>query len=124
MKLIPVDLCGWDFDEFIKNIDTDKVYLAKINDEWTTGKWSHSRDWCVSGGGWDFNYGMTRAQGSCRGPDTELDRSFIEMYEIYDEDLIIKKTIEVLSEKKEDKIKIRKKYDYCVEDESLEEYHN
>lgn len=98
MKLIPVDLCGWNFDEFIKGIDTSKTYLAKIGDDWSTGRWSHSRNWCKGGGGWDFNFGWTHRQGNCRGDDSELDKEFLEMYEIYDEDLIVKKTIKALTE--------------------------
>ena len=39
---------------------------------------------------------MSHIQGSCRHPSDELDKDFIEMYEIYDEDLIVKKTIKIL----------------------------
>jgi len=96
MKLIPVDLCNWNFKEFIKNIDSNKTYLAKIRDEWVTGRWSHSREWSRDGGGWDFNYGMSSTQGTCRHPSDELDRDFVEMYEVYDEELIVKNTKKAL----------------------------
>lgn len=97
MKLIAVDLSDRNFNSFIVKINPDKIYLAKIRDEWHTGRWSHSRKWSTGGGAWDFNYGMSHIQGSCRAPNDELDRDFIEMYEIYDEDLIVKKTITILN---------------------------
>lgn len=97
MKLIPVDLSDRKFDSFISKIDKDKIYLTKIRDEWVTGRWSHPREWSRDGGGWDFNYGMSSTQGTCRHPSDELDKDFKEMYEIYDEELIVKRTIRMLS---------------------------
>lgn len=43
MKLLPVDLCNYDFDKFISNIDSEKIYLVKYNDNWYTGSWTPSR---------------------------------------------------------------------------------
>lgn len=97
MKLIPVDFCEYNFDKFIKTIDIEKIYLAKYNDQWLTGRWSPSR--CKTHGpgacSWDFYYGGNRTQGSPNRED-KLDPKFQEMYEIYDEDLIIKQAKRVL----------------------------
>lgn len=97
MNLIPIDLSDRKFDSFISKISLDKIYLAKIRDEWHTGRWSNPRKWSSGGGAWDFDYGMSRIQGSCRHPSNELDKDFVEMYEIHDEDLIVKKTIKILA---------------------------
>ena len=97
MKLIPVDLSDRDFDNFIKKISVNKLYLAKLDKVWVTGRWFHTRSWTDKGFAWDFNYGLSSIQGTCRAPNSELDISFKEMYEIYDEDLIIDDIIDHLS---------------------------
>lgn len=96
MKLIKVDLCDWDFEKFIKSIRIDKTYLVKIRDDWFTGKWQYNREWCFGSHAWDFDYGIVRTQGNSKNSN-ELDKNFKEMYEIYDEDLIVKKTIDILN---------------------------
>jgi len=45
----------------------------------------------------DRKFDSSHNQGSCRNPSDELDKDFLEMYEIHDEDLIVKKTIKILA---------------------------
>ncbi len=90
MKLLPVDLCNYDFDKFISNIDESKTYLVKYNDKWMSGRWAASRV-NIHGPGslsWDF-ISIFNFSGHPNN-DKKLTSSIQEMYEIYDEDLIVK----------------------------------
>ena len=102
MKLKKIKLYNWDLEKFIAQIDSAKNYLVHIKnrdrDTWHAGKFSF-----VDNGGrgwWSFNLGSHITQLNCRAPWDKLDKEFHEVYEIVEEEKMLKIALRRLSGEK------------------------
>ena len=118
MKLKKLDLCNYDFKEFIKQVKPDTPYLAKIDDKWRCGKIHFcgigARDNRDESTSWDIDLGSYQLQLGSKH-DGLLDADFQEIYEIVDPELRKKKTKELLKSKTDEEID-----GYLTEEESAE----